>query len=67
MKKHRGKTVRCLECGEMFTLQATTYERDDGYLCNRCGDILLDDVNREILGDDADYFEAAGIGDIGYK
>ena len=27
----------------------------------------LQDANREMLGDDADYFEAAGIDDIGCK
>jgi len=65
MKKH--KKYLCPECGEMFSLQATIYENTDGYICNKCGDILLADVNREILGDDANYFEAAGLTDIGYK
>lgn len=54
------KRYLCPECDKVCSKQ-------EGCLCDRCGEILLADKNREILGDDADYFEAAGITDIGYK
>jgi len=40
----------------------------DNGLCDAgCPYCFERDANREMLGDDADYFEAAGIDDIGCK
>ncbi|MCW4048221.1 MAG: hypothetical protein NWE89_00660 [Candidatus Bathyarchaeota archaeon] len=54
------KRYRCSECGEICSKQ-------EGCLCDSCGEILLADANREMFGDEADWMEIVGMTDFGDK
>lgn len=52
--------MKCIDCEEKEALFASDY-------CQECANIICNDADREMLGDDADYFEAAGYGSFGNK
>jgi len=72
--------LSCIDCGETMVETGGRSGKDGITLieveCPNCGsstevaedgESILADANREMFGDDADYFEAAGIDDIGAK
>ena len=63
MTKTRSKKKQCAGCGKWAKLTELVYEGP--YLCHpQCrkavSQSIEDDCDRDMYGDDADYFEASG-------